>query len=225
MPVRARQAKSPPERSARRTARRAELVAAAFRAIARHGPALSMDQIAAEAGITKPILYRHFDDKSGLVAAVTLQYLQEIRAELARVDAPTLRERTRRQFEVGLAYLESRPGLLQFIDRERGFRASEAREGEHFEGLVELVRALIAERGLDPRLAGPWAHGIGGLIMSSVLRWLSERDREPERALPRKAMAEAATALLFDGLESVFGGAASPPGRYPRRLRPRSSDG
>jgi AcrR family transcriptional regulator len=190
----------------RRAARRAGLVAAAFRAIARHGPGVSMEQIAAEAGITKPILYRHFGDKTGLVAAVTLRYLAELRGALAKVDpALGLRERTQRQFELGLAYLEKRPGLLHFIDRQLGFRASETWQGEHVEGLVQIVRGLVAARGLDPRVARPWAHGIGGLIMGTVLEWLREREVSRAGALPREEMARAATALLFDGVERLIG--------------------
>ena len=51
--------------------RRAELLGAAERAIRRIGPHASMDEIAAEAGITKPILYSHFGDKAGLVTALS----------------------------------------------------------------------------------------------------------------------------------------------------------
>ena len=199
----------PRPRARARELRRAALVSAAFRAIARHGPDVSMEQIAAEAGITKPILYRHFGDKNGLVAAVTLRYLEELRSALARVDASlALRERTQAWFELGLAYLEKRPGLLHFVDRQHGFRASETWEGEHMEGLVQIVRGLVAARGLDPRIAGPWAHGIGGLVMGTVLAWLRERESAKARALPREEMARAATALIFDGVERLV---APPP--------------
>jgi AcrR family transcriptional regulator len=201
--------KPPPVRVAAREktrdARRAALIGAAFRAIARHGPGVSMEQIAAEAGITKPILYRHFGDKTGLVAAVTRRYLEELNAALATVDpALDLRERTQRWFDLGLAYLEKRPGLLAFIDRELGFRASETREGEHFEGLLAIVRGVVVARGLDPRVAGPFARGIGGLVMGTVLEWLREREASKRRALPREEMARAATALLFDGVERLI---------------------
>ncbi|BFO19525.1 hypothetical protein SHKM778_59130 [Streptomyces sp. KM77-8] len=49
------------QRSAER--RRRELLEAADRVVLRDGPGASMNAIAAEAGITKPILYRHFGDK------------------------------------------------------------------------------------------------------------------------------------------------------------------
>lgn len=56
--------------NARRTAQRQRLLQAAQRAIHRDGPQVSMDEIAAEAGITKPIVYRHFGDRRGLAVAL-----------------------------------------------------------------------------------------------------------------------------------------------------------
>jgi len=56
---------------ARRERRREELLDVADRVIQRRGVAVSMDEIASEAGITKPVLYRHFGDKDGLYEALT----------------------------------------------------------------------------------------------------------------------------------------------------------
>ena len=49
---------------------RAEIVDAAFRAIDRLGPELSVREIAEEAGTAKPKIYRHFADKSDLFGAI-----------------------------------------------------------------------------------------------------------------------------------------------------------
>ena len=54
--------------------RRRELLEAADRVVLRDGPEASMNAIAAEAGITKPILYRHFGDKSGLYRALAKRH-------------------------------------------------------------------------------------------------------------------------------------------------------
>ncbi|HEU4481075.1 MAG TPA: helix-turn-helix domain-containing protein, partial [Actinomycetota bacterium] len=59
-----------PEQEEHRTRRRIELLEAADRALRREGPLVSMNAIAAEAGVTKPILYRHFGDKGGLYQAI-----------------------------------------------------------------------------------------------------------------------------------------------------------
>ena len=45
-------------------------MAAALRVLDRHGPELPMDAVAAEAGVTKPVLYRYFVDKAALVRAL-----------------------------------------------------------------------------------------------------------------------------------------------------------
>src|SRR6201996_7732989 len=49
---------------------RGEIVEAAFRAIDRVGPDLSVREIAEEAGPAKPKIHRHFTDKSDLFQAI-----------------------------------------------------------------------------------------------------------------------------------------------------------
>ncbi|WP_156661506.1 TetR/AcrR family transcriptional regulator [Mycobacterium sp. 852002-51163_SCH5372311] len=49
---------------------RGEIVEAAFRAIERSGPDVSVREIAEEAGTAKPKIYRHFHDKSDLFEAI-----------------------------------------------------------------------------------------------------------------------------------------------------------
>ncbi|MGN2635508.1 TetR/AcrR family transcriptional regulator [Nocardia takedensis] len=69
---------TPPERVDARTERwrehrrkvRADFVTAAFRALDKHGPEVSMGDIAREAGAAKPKLYRHFADKTDLYNAI-----------------------------------------------------------------------------------------------------------------------------------------------------------
>jgi hypothetical protein len=56
--------------TAHREQRRNEFVQAALRVLARTGPELSMDAVATEAGVTKPVLYRYFNDKAALVDAL-----------------------------------------------------------------------------------------------------------------------------------------------------------
>src|SRR6516225_12549 len=53
-----------------RARRRRAFVDAALRVLEVQGPDLPMDAVAAEAGVTKPVLYRYFHDKSALVDAL-----------------------------------------------------------------------------------------------------------------------------------------------------------
>lgn len=61
----------PPKEQARSARNRAAVLEAAGRLFAEHGvEAVSMDQVAMEAGVGKGTLYRRFGDKSGLAAAL-----------------------------------------------------------------------------------------------------------------------------------------------------------
>src|SRR5437870_2004883 len=66
------------DRSAQRADRREALLTAAIGGIRKHGPSASMDALAAEAGITKPILYRHFGDRAGLVKAIAERFADSL---------------------------------------------------------------------------------------------------------------------------------------------------
>ena len=65
-----------------RRLRRHQLLDAADRVIRRRGAGASMDEIATEAGISKPILYRHFGDKDGLHRALAERYVEALLSEL-----------------------------------------------------------------------------------------------------------------------------------------------
>lgn len=103
------------QRSADR--RRRELLEAADRVVLRDGPQASMNAIAAEAGITKPILYRHFGDKGGLYAALAKRHTDALLASLrAALDAPAdRRERVEATLDTYLAAIEARPQVYRFL--------------------------------------------------------------------------------------------------------------
>src|SRR3954453_16937188 len=88
--------------------RRSQLLAAADRVVQRDGSAASMNLIAAEAGITKPILYRHFGDKGGLYRALAARHIDQLLARLraALSTRGGLRARTRATFDAYLASVE-----------------------------------------------------------------------------------------------------------------------
>src|SRR5690606_36511130 len=62
----------------RRAERRQELLDAAVVTIRRDGAGVSMEDIAHEAGITKPILYANFGDKAGLADALAKRFTRDL---------------------------------------------------------------------------------------------------------------------------------------------------
>ncbi|MFJ9041747.1 TetR family transcriptional regulator [Streptomyces sp. NPDC102406] len=167
--------------------RRRELLEAADRVVLRDGPGASMNAIAAEAGITKPILYRHFGDKGGLYAALAKRHTDALLASLrAALDAPAeRRERVEATLDTYLAAIEARPQVYRFLmhpadvsPADPGFDV-----GRHSAPLLrrmgEELADVIEERvDLGPagqQLARVWGHGIVGMMHAAGDWWLGER--------------------------------------------------
>ncbi|NEB01088.1 TetR family transcriptional regulator [Streptomyces sp. SID13726] len=174
------------QRSADR--RRRELLEAADRVVLRDGPQASMNAIAAEAGITKPILYRHFGDKSGLYAALAKRHTDALLDSLrAALDAPAdRRERVEATLDTYLAAIEARPQVYRFLMHpaegsqvgDQGFDV-----GKHSVPLLrrmgeELAQVIEDRLDLGPGsqlLARVWGHGIVGMMYAAGDWWLGER--------------------------------------------------
>src|SRR2546421_7329441 len=116
--------------SQRRQARRDELVDAALRSIRELGPDVSMEQIAAEAGVTKPILYRHFGDKDGLCEAVAQKVLGEMMADMARtldMTQPAGPQVISRTMDLYFRWAENDTNVYLFLKQKR-FESPEAQQ-------------------------------------------------------------------------------------------------
>lgn len=173
------------QRSADR--RRRELLEAADRVVLRDGPHASMNAIAAEAGITKPILYRHFGDKGGLYAALAKRHTDALLASLrAALDAPAdRRERVEKTLDTYLTAIESRPQVYRFLMHraegppgDQGFDA-DRHPAPLLRRMGEELAHVIEER-LDPgpgrqQQARVWGHGIVGMMHAAGDWWLGER--------------------------------------------------
>ena len=165
-----------PVRLPDRAARREALLDAADRIVRRDGPAASMATIAAEAGITKPILYRHFGDKSGLYAALADRYTGRLLADLqaALGAGRTRRDRVARTVDAYLAAIEREPQVYRFL--VHADEAAPAQVRSFTRRLSALLAAgIAAEVGGPPQRAGAWGHGIVGMVQSAGDWWLDTR--------------------------------------------------
>jgi AcrR family transcriptional regulator len=197
-----------PEVQARRAERREHFLDVADAAISRDGPDVSINLIAAEAGVAKPILYRHFGDKGGLYQALAERYvrslMEELRVALRKTDDP--RTRLAATIDAYLSFVEERPEQYGFLmHRAVGERAAEAQET-----VADFIRQVAAEIALelgeemrrnrvDSGAAQPLAHGLVGMVQLAGDWWLRDR------TMPRARLVEYLTTLLWDG----FGGMAA----------------
>jgi AcrR family transcriptional regulator len=183
--------------------RRRALLDAADRVILSEGPEVSMAAIAAEAGITKPILYRHFGDKSGLLQALADRHVRTVIAQLRpKLAEPgtDLRSRARSAISAYLDLIAANLNLYRFLFHRAS--AEDTRIRSHMTSLVrslgeELGAMLVAERVVpDPVRAQVLGHAFVGMVQTTGDWWLEHPEVDP--------------AQVVEGLVDVIAAAVSP---------------
>ena len=190
--------------------RRAQLLEAADRAIAAHGAAVRMEDIASEAGVTKPILYRHFGDKGGLYEAVARRAARvlEERLEIGLEVAEGPREKLRATIDAFLAAVEERPETYRFLLHSAAAERPEVSQAvgdfthELGRRLAGVLREQYARFGFDLGHAELVAHALIGSVHQVSAWWLSGPG-EGARPVPRPQITDLLVRLLWSGLPSV----------------------
>jgi AcrR family transcriptional regulator len=170
-----------PVRRLRRAERREQILDAATRAFARAGfAATGLDDVAAEAGITRVLLYRHFDSKADLYRAVLERACSRI---ASRVGSDDFDE-------------DAIPALIRAAaadpDAFRLLFRYAAREPE-FRDLTDSLNAAstdIARRNLATLIPdSPWlgwaSRLIPALTIEAVIAWLDAGQPDPGQAAGR----------------------------------------
>lgn len=179
-----------------RDARRESLLAAADLVVQRDGASASMASIAAEAGITKPILYRHFGDKSGLYAALAGQHTDRLLDALveALTGGGVPRVRVLRTIDAYLAVIGAEPQVYRFLVQSE----EAAHVHGQVRGFVRRLQELLAvgithelRLAADDLRAPVWAAAIVGLVQAAGERWLEEQDTD------RSVLSELLTELIW----------------------------
>jgi AcrR family transcriptional regulator len=187
-----------------RIARRKEFVEAALRALDTHGPDLGMEDVAAEAGVTKPVLYRHFDDKADLYVALGQRgteilferLIPAINAELAPVP------RIRMALDAFFTVIEEHPNLYRLLAHGRPEKpVSSDVVAEDKELIASALTALLGDYmrmfNMDSGAAEPWAHGIVGMVQNTGEWWLDRR------SMSRDAVVEYLTQIIWAAIDGL----------------------
>lgn len=191
-----------------RRRRREELVTAALRAITRTGAGLGMDDLAAAAGTSKTVLYRHFTDKEDLYLAVADRVnrliVRELRAAVAAADSP--RGAIAGIIRTYLHLVEDDPEVYRFVvshpflerpsttDPVQGLTRAIADE------TARTITAQLRTAGARDTSADALAHGVIAMIRASADRWISD----PARPQSADDLARDLTDLAWGGLSAVL---------------------
>ena len=161
---------------------RAEIVDAAFRAIDRRGPEVSLREIAEEAGTAKPKIYRHFTDKSDLFGAIGARLRDMLWAAIfPNIDFgvdPT-REVVRRSVAEYVNLVDQHPNVLRFMLQGRFPEQSESTVRALNEGreitmaMADMFNHELREMELDPAALQLAASATFGSASSATsLKWM-----------------------------------------------------
>jgi AcrR family transcriptional regulator len=195
-----------------RRARREQLVQATVAAVGRHGAGVGMDEIAAEAGTSKTVVYRHFADRAELYVAVcnrvAAQLLPKLRAAMESSGRP--REMVAAAIDTYLAFIEADPELYRFVVHQQTLDRPASDPLDSLSDLVgeqaaAAISVALQQTGGDPAAAAPWGHGVVGLVRSAADWWL-----RAERPMLRSELAAHLTDLAWAGLSGVVTSPAPP---------------
>jgi AcrR family transcriptional regulator len=160
-------------------ARRRQLFDVALTLFAEHGyAATTMDDIAEAAGVTKPLVYQHFDSKRALYLELLDVFSSEMIDRI--VQATSAAEGPRQQVELGFAgYFEL------MVDNEDAFRllyGRDAPDDRELGAALHRVEEAIAvaidpliDAGLDPEHRLLLAHAVVGMAEGASRHWLDDR--------------------------------------------------
>jgi AcrR family transcriptional regulator len=196
-------------RDDRRAERRGQLLDAAVDAIREIGPGVTMEQLAKAGGVTKPILYRHFGDRDGLIEAIAKRFSTDL---LVSVTTPLsadsdARDLLRSTVDSYVGFIERDPNLYRFMVQHPPERI----EGATMSSLVDLIARQVAQvagerlraAGRDSGAAVPWAYGIVGLVHQAGNWWVDDQ------TMSRDTLVNYLVSLLWDGLNASQGAEAA----------------
>ena len=192
--------------TAHRAARRTEFVDAALRVLETHGPDLPMDAVAAEAGVTKPVLYRYFSDKAALVQALGERGTELLFTRLLPAlnsEGPAL-ARTREAIGAYFAVIDENPNLYWLLAREGKADSGSGPDSiqQNKEHIATALTAVLGDHlrayGLDSGGAEPWAYGMTGLVQSTGEWWLQRR------SMSRAHVVEYVTQMIWAAIAGML---------------------
>lgn len=184
---------------------RREIVDAAFRSIDKHGPDVSLREIAEEAGTAKPKIYRHFTDKSDLFQAIGKRLRDMLwTAIFTNIDAATdpTREIVRRAVAEYVNLVEQHPNVLRFMLQGRFPEQAESTQRALNEGreitmaFADTFNNELRGMQLDPaalQLAAAAAFG----ACSAATDWWLGPDPDSPRRMPTDEFVNHLTTIML----------------------------
>ena len=200
--------------------RRSQLVDVAKVVFAEHGyDGTSVEEIAARASVSKPVVYEHFGGTEGIYAVIVDRESARLLEMITSRLGPDIgaREQIHASALAFLDYIEADPAGFRVLTRDSPARLG----GDGLAGLLgdvadkaeEVLRGFFSRSGVDLEAAPLYAHALVGMVVHVGGWWSEERTPSKER------VATYVTALVYHGLHGLPRDPASIP------LRPSAHAG
>ena len=146
--------------------------------------ATSIEEVAARAGVTKPVVYEHFGGKEGLYAVVVDREMERLLAgvtgALSGGDARELLEQAALAF---LVYIEEQPDGFRILVRDSPVASSSGTFASLISDIASQVEHILGRefktRGYDAKLAPMYSQALVGMVALTGQWWLDAR--KPKR--------------------------------------------
>ncbi|MGE2724765.1 TetR/AcrR family transcriptional regulator [Mycolicibacterium pulveris] len=195
---------------------RAEIVDAAFRAIDRLGPNVSVREIAEEAGTAKPKIYRHFVDKSDMFAQIGERMRDMLWAAIIpsiNVETDSAREIVGRGVQHYVELVDQHPNVVRFLLQGRFADQSAAAMTTVNKGrditlaVADIISSELEDMALDPATFELAAFAIFGTAASATDWWLGAHDDSPRRMPADEFIAHMTTIMMgaINGTAELLG--------------------
>ncbi len=183
--------------------RRAQLLDVGRRLFAERGlDGTSIEEIAARAGVSKPVVYEHFGGKEGLYAVVVDR---EVERFLTMATTLLEGEDTMAKFELAavelLRYIQENSDGFRILVRDSNPTSGSGTFASLISDIASQVEHILGDvlktRGYDPKLAPVYAQMLVGMVASAGQWWLDARKPKLEE------MAAHLVNLAWNGLSQL----------------------
>ncbi|GAB3450321.1 TetR/AcrR family transcriptional regulator [Streptomonospora sediminis] len=164
--------------------------------------ATSVEEIAARAGVSKPVVYEHFGGKEGVYAVVVDREMQTLLGMVGdSLTADTPRGKVENAALALLRYVEEYSQGFRILARDSHAASGTGSFASLISDIATQVEHILGEefrsRGYDPKLAPMYAQSLVGMVALTGQWWLEVR--KPKR----EVVAAHLVNLAWNGLSNL----------------------
>jgi AcrR family transcriptional regulator len=143
--------------------------------------ATSIEEIAARANVSKPVVYEHFGGKEGLYAVVVDREMSELLNRLTRVLSAGQhpRDMVEQAALVLLTYIEEETDGFRILSRDSASGAFSSLLNDIANQVEYVLVREFGQRGISTKHAAMYAQMLVGMVAVTGMWWLEER--KPKR--------------------------------------------